>query len=147
MRRVLTSVAATLSAVGLVLTLAPAASAADDLAGAWNAASRRDGGPGYSMKVTSADADPGNAYNAVLRFHFQDGKVGKRVKAGIVQNGSKVWLLLNGKGGFANPKNPNIMKGSLGQDGSMYFPTCYKQLDYVTKKMAPEMCLFQEFAP
>jgi hypothetical protein len=145
MRRVLTVMAATLSVAGLVLGIAPAASAADDLAGSWNAASRRDGGPGYSMKVTAADADPGNAYSAVLRFHFQDGKTGKRVKAGLLQNGSKVWMVLNGKGGFADSTNPNIMKGSIGQDGSMYFPTCYKQLAYVTKKMAPEMCLFQEF--
>jgi hypothetical protein len=54
-------------------------------------------------------------------------------------------LVLNGKGGLMDPSNPNIMKGTLGQDGSMYFPTCYKQLKYVTKKQAPKMCLFQEF--
>jgi hypothetical protein len=129
----------------LVLGLAPVASAADDLSGSWNSASRRGGDPGYSMKVTAADADPGNAYFVMLRFHYQDGRVGRRIKAGMATEGNGLMLVLNGKGGLMDPSNPNIMMGTLGQDGSMYFPTCYKQLKFVTKKMAPTMCLFQEF--
>jgi hypothetical protein len=145
MRRVLSVMTVAVAAAALVLGLAPAASASDDLSGKWNAASRRGGYPGYSMKVTSADANPANAYFVVLRFHYQDGRVGPRIRAGMVSDGNKLQLVLNGKGGLADPSNPNIMNGTIGQDGSMYFPTCYKQLKFVTKKMAPQMCLFQEF--
>lgn len=139
--------AVTVAVLGLggAIALAPSASAADDISGSWNAVSRKGGDPGYSMKITAADADPGNAYSGVLRFHYQDGKVGPKIKAGLLTNGSKVWLLLNGQGGFADASNPNIMKGTIGQDGSLYFPTCYKKLKFVTKKNAPESCLFQEF--
>lgn len=144
MRKVLTAVVALLAITGLTLTVSPAASAAD-LSGMWNAEARRGGYPGYSMKVIAADNPPGNAYDVVLRFHYQDGRVGPRIKGGIAVDGTKLYLVLNGKGGLADMSNPNIMKGTLGQDGSMYFPTCYKQLKFVTKKTAPEACLFQEF--
>jgi hypothetical protein len=145
MRRILVLATVALSAVALSLGLAASASASDDLAGRWKSASLRDfGGPGYVMRVTSADADPGNAYSAVLRFRYQDGRIGPRVRAGLLQNDSEVWMVLNGKGGFANASNPNIMKGTIGNDGSMFFPTCYKQLKFATKKNADEMCLFQE---
>ena len=144
MRRVLSLTAVAAAAAALVLGFAPSASAAPDLSGKWNAASLRQGGPGYSMKVIAQDIPPASAYDAVLRFHFQDGHLGPKIKAGMLNNGSKIWMVLNGKGGLENTSNPNIMKGTVGNDGSLYFPTCYKQLTYVTKKMAPEMCLFQE---
>jgi hypothetical protein len=144
MRSILSTVTAALAAVALALTVTPAASAAD-LGGMWNSASRRGGDIGYSMKVTSQSPPP-RAYSVVLRFHYQDGKVGPRIKAWMTSTGSTVLLVLNGKGGLADLGNPNIMKGTLGQDGSLYFPTCYKQLTFINKGFARQACLFQEFA-
>ena len=144
MRRILSAVAATAVLATAAVGLAPAASAAPDLAGAWKSASLKMDGVGYRMTVKAADADPGNAYTVVLRFRYQDGKTGPRIKAGMVAAGSKVSMLLDGKGGLADANNPNIMKGTIGQDGSLFFPTCYKQLKFVTKKNADEGCLFQE---
>jgi hypothetical protein len=37
-----------------------------------------------------------------------------------------------------------FIKGSLGQDGSLFFPNCSKILKFATKANADEMCLFQE---
>lgn len=144
MRRSLTVAAAAVTAVTVAMAFTPTASAADDLSGFWKSASLRMDGVGYRMVVTSADADPGNAYTVVLRFRYQDGRLGPRIRAGMVADGNKLSLLLNAKGGLADANDPNIMKGTLGQDGSMFFPTCYQQLKFVTKKTADEGCLFQE---
>lgn len=129
-------------AAGLVLATASPASASD-LSGRWRSAALKMDGVGYSMSVAAADS-PANAYTVVLRFHYQDGKLGPRVKAGLTTNGRRLFLLLNGKGALADANNPNIMKGTLGQDGSMFFPTCYRQLTFVTKKTADADCLFQQ---
>lgn len=144
MRRTLSAVAAAALVVTAAIGFAPASTAADDLSGRWKSASLKMDGVGYRMIVASADADPGNAYFVVLRFRYQDGKLGPRIKAGMTAEGDSVSLLLNGKGGLADPNNPNIMKGTIGQDGSLFFPTCYEQLKFVTKKNADEGCLFQE---
>lgn len=147
MRRILSTVTAALAATALALTMSSAAAAAadDDLSGMWNSSSRREGYIGYSMKVVSKST-PAGAYSVVLRFHYQDGRVGPRIKGGMTSKGNKVYLVLNGKGGLADLSNPNIMTGTIGQDGSMYFRTCYKQLTFITKGFAPQACLFQEFA-
>lgn len=143
MRRLLTVAAAAVT-VTVAVASTPAAMASGDLSGFWKSASLKMDGVGYRMIVKSADADPGNAYTVVLRFRYQDGKLGPRIRAGMVADGNTLSLLLDGKGGLADANNPNIMKGTLGQDGSMFFPTCYQQLKFVTKKMADEGCLFQE---
>lgn len=144
MRRTLSVAAAALTAATVAVAFTPTATAAGDLSGFWKSASLKMDGAGYRMIVTSADADPGNAYTVVLRFRYEDGKLGPRIKAGLVSDGDNLSLLINGKGGLADANNPNIMKGTLGQDGSMFFPTCYQQLKFVTKKMADAGCLFQE---
>lgn len=144
MRRILSALAATAVVATAAIGVAPASNAAPDLAGVWKSASLKMDGVGYRMTVKSADDDPGNAYFAVLRFRYEDGTKGPRIKAGMIVEGTTPYLLLDGKGGFADANNPNIMKGSIGQDGSLFFPTCYKQLKFITKKNADSGCLFQE---
>jgi hypothetical protein len=141
MRRALTSIAALLVTATLVVGTSPAALAAD-LSGSWSAVARRGGGIGYSMTLTPKST--ANSYAAVLRFHYQDGRIGPRIKGGLFNMGNRVFLLLNDSGTSSDMSNPNVMRGTLGQDGSLYFPTCYKQLKFVTKKAAPQMCLFQQ---
>ena len=142
MRKILTASIAALAAAGLVLGMSTPSSAAD-LSGRWKSASLKMDGAGYKMTVAAADS-PANAYNVVLRFRYEDGTTGPRMKASMTGNGTTLYMVLNGKGSFEDMSNPNIMKGSIGNDGSMFFPTCYKQLKYVTKKNADESCLFQE---
>ena len=142
MRKILTASTALLTAVGLELGMSTAASAAD-LSGRWKSASLKMDGVGYKMTVAAADS-PANAYNVVLRFRYEDGTRGPRIKARMIDNGGTLYLLLDGQGSIENLINPNIMRGSLGNDGSMFFPTCYQQLKFITKKNADAGCLFQE---
>lgn len=130
----------------LLLVAAPAAVAAPDLAGTWESASVKNGGAGYTLVVKAADSDPVNAYDVVVRYRPAGAQADKRVKAGMTQKGNKVFLLLNGQGGLADAGNSTIMKGTLGQDGSLFFPTCLKQLPAVGKGKAAAVCLFQESA-
>jgi len=142
MRRFVAALITLLVATGLTFAASTPASAAD-LSGRWKSASLKMDGVGYKMTMAAADS-PANAYTVVLRFRYQDGRTGPRIRAGMVTNGSNLFLLLNGKGSFEDASNPNIMKGTLGNDGSMFFPTCYKQLKFITKKNADAGCLFQE---
>jgi hypothetical protein len=82
-----------------------------------------------------------DAYDGVLRFHFQDGTTGRRIKVGVTAEGSKVTLVMPG-GSLAT--GAKTLTGTIGQDGSIYFKNCQTQLPYVTRKTAPEMCLFQD---
>jgi hypothetical protein len=127
----------------LVLGVAPAASAAPDLAGIWASSSLKNGGPGYILVVTAADSGPANAYNVVVRYRPAGANAEKRVKAGMTQKGREASLLVNGKGGLADASNANIMKGTIGKDGSVFFPTCLEQFPKVGKGTASEVCLFQ----
>lgn len=134
----------------LSAALAPAAVAGDvttgaatDLSGRWNSYSLREDNVGYSMKLTAA-CRPATCYDAVLQLTFQDGTKGPRIKAGMTVDGSRVQLLVDGQGALDGP-NANIVKGTLGMDGSLDFPTCHKQLAHVTKADADTMCLFQDF--
>ena len=143
MRKLVTIAIALIAVSSLGLAVAPAASAAPDLAGRWKSASLKMDGVGYKMTVVAADS-PANAYDVVLRFRYQDGTSGPRIKAGMIQNSRTLYMVLNGKGSLMDVNGPNVMKGTLGMDGSMFFPTCYTQLKFVTKKNADEGCLFQE---
>jgi len=127
----------------LVLGVAPAASAAPDLAGMWASSSLKNGGPGYVLVVTAADSEPTNAYNVVIRYVPAGATAEKRVKAGMTQKGMKASFLVNGKGGLADASNANIMKGTIGKTGSVSFPTCLEQLPAIGKGKASEVCLFQ----
>lgn len=126
-----------LAAVVGVLALAPTAQAADSagtsLGGTWNSASLRQDGVGYKLRLVKGSADA--PYAAKLRMIFQDGKKGAVLPGTLTVNGSKVTLRLPEVG---------VLKGTIGQDGSIFFATCNRTLDYVTKADADTMCLFQE---
>ena len=142
--RKLTSIALVAAgpATAAALALAPAAAAApDDLAGRWNSAALRMDDVGYSLKLPPSEGGTADAYDGVLRFHFQDGTTGRRIKVGVTAEGSTVSLVMPG-GSLAT--GAKTLTGTIGQDGSIYFKNCQTQLPYVTRKTAPEMCLFQE---
>jgi len=109
----------------------------------WASSSLKNGGPGYVLVVTAADSDPSNAYSVVVRYVPAGATAEKRVKAGMTQIGMTASLLVNGKGGLADASNANIMKGTIGKDGSVSFPTCLEQLPAIGKGKASEVCLFQ----
>lgn len=126
-----------LAAVVGLLGLAPAAHAATSdtsLAGTWNSASLRQDGVGYKLRVVKGAS--GQPYTTKLRMIFQDGKKGPVLPGTLTVNGSKVTLRVPTVG---------TLRGTIGQDGSIFFATCNKKLDYVTKADADTMCLFQEF--
>ncbi|MDI1289070.1 MAG: hypothetical protein PSX37_03845 [bacterium] len=126
----------------LILGVQAAAHADTDLAGHWNSASLRQDGVGYSLSLT-ATSSPATAYNGVLVMHFQDGRLGKRTKVGLVEKGDKVTLVMPG-GSLASGRK--TLAGTIGQDGSLFFKNCQKEFTYVTKATAPQMCMFEEFA-
>jgi hypothetical protein len=138
MRRPLSLLAALACAAAGLVIAPPVAQAGDtsapDLAGRWNSASLRMDNVGYTMKVTATGTP--ELYDARLRMIFQDGRRARPIDATIRMNGSRVILRVVGG---------DAMRGTLGMDGSLYFPTCYRGLKYVTRSSADSMCLFQEF--
>jgi len=129
-------------AAGLLLGVQATAHADTDLAGHWNSASLRQAGVGYGLSLT-ASSSPASTYDGVLVMHFQNGQLGKRIPVGLVERGDKVTLVMPG-GSLASGRK--TLSGTIGQDGSIYFKNCQKELPYVTKATAPSMCMFQEFA-
>ena len=130
-------------AIALCIAAAPVALAGDsgttdDLAGRWKtAALKMNGGAGYAMTLLpSGEAD---AYDARLRFSFTDGRRGSLIRASVSADGSSARMTFTGDSGSST-----TLKGSIGMDGSLYFPTCYRVLPLVTKAEAPSACLFQE---
>ena len=142
----MTAVSRTVAAAGLAASIVvgiPALASANptgDLAGHWNSASLRINGMGYSLSLTDA-SDPAGAYDGVLLFHFEDGRLGPKTKVGVVLDGSKVTLVMPG-GSLAS--GTKTLTGTLGQDGSIFFPKCYKQFSWAAKSYADKMCWFQE---
>ena len=138
MRRALAVISALICAAGLLVSLPTAAHAGDvsapDLAGRWNSASLRMDNVGYTMKLTAVSG-PSN-YRASLRMIFQDGRRGRLLDGTLRLNGSRVTLTVDGG---------NAMRGTMGMDGSLIFPTCYRELRFATRANADSMCLFQEF--
>lgn len=124
-------------ATGVMLALAPLAQAAQgtppDLAGRWNSASLRADGVGYFMRLATT-ATPGR-YAAVVRMVYQDGHRGPRTAGRVVLDGTTALLHVAGEG---------TVPGSLGQDGSLYFPRCHRVLDEAEPSQRATMCLFQE---
>jgi hypothetical protein len=147
--RLIATVAATILATGFALAAPVAAHAAGSgrvggvaaatpsLTGTWNSASLRMDGIGYSLAVTPFEAGSArpHAYQGVVRFHFQDGRLGKRISVQLTQHGSKITMAMPGK---------PAVSGTLGQDGSITFAGCQAQLKWATKSNADSMCLFQE---
>lgn len=139
MRRMLVVVLALLTAI----VTAPVAHAGDapgrtpNLKGTWNSAALRMDGVGWSMKLTPACTPP-NCYDAVLLFNYQDGTTGLKKKLGVVTDGGSVSIV------YTDGSTRRYIKGTLGQDGSLFFPKCYTILKFATKANADETCLFQE---
>lgn len=107
--------------------------AGPDLAGRWNSASLRTDGVGYTLRLQDT-AVPGR-YEATARMVFQDGRRGPKVSGTLVVAGDDVRLRL--------PRG--TVRGTIGQDGSVFFPRCARVLAHVEAGQADAMCLFQEF--
>jgi hypothetical protein len=109
----------------------------DDLSGRWQSASLKMDGLGWALTIRPTVGRSG--YAAVFQFRDQDGRPGARVRARITADGSRVVLVWNGE-----PGQRTVLKGTLGMDGSLFFPTCYRLFTLTSKSMADENCLFQE---
>ena len=123
-----------ITAVALALA-GPAAAAnvgGPDVSGRWNSASLRSDDVGYWLKVGPA-ATPGT-YPTLARMRFQDGRSGPVIRGTLTVDGQDLRLRL--------PRG--TVRGSLGQDGSMYFPRCARVLAHVAAAEADQMCLFQD---
>jgi hypothetical protein len=108
-----------------------------DLSGRWQSASLKMDGVGWAMTLRQATV--GSAYAAVFQFRDQDGGPGPRVRARITVDGARVSLIWIGETG-----QRTVLKGSLGMDGSIFLPTCYRLFSFTSKSTADEACLFQE---
>lgn len=79
------------------------------------------------------------SYRARLRFTYQDGRRGSLIRATVTDASSSTRMTVRGDSG-----RTTTLRGSLGMDGSLYFPTCYRVLPLLTKADAGADCLFQE---
>ena len=143
MRRLSSVAAVAVGLTALALSAAPAAiagdvGATDDLAGRWKtAALKMNGGAGYAM--TLRHSGEAGSYDARLRFSYTDGRQGSLIRASVTAAGSAARMTFTGDSGATT-----TLKGSIGMDGSLWFPTCYRVLPLITKAEAPAACLFQE---
>lgn len=124
------------------VAVAPAASAGDSsttpaLQGRWRSAALKMDGAGYAMTLVASST--ANTYDARLRFHYEDGKRGSLARAVVEAHGSTATLSFTGGSG-----ETVTLPGTIGADGSLFFPTCYTVLPLLTKAEAPAECLFQE---
>ena len=142
MQRISLTIGSVAVAAGLLVANVPGALAATgDLSGRWNSVTLRQNGMGYSLRLTAADQNPTDAYDGVLRFHYQDGRLGRKVKVGVAVDGAKVTMVLPG-GSLAD--GTRTLTARIGEDGSFTFAKCQTLLQYVTRRSAPEMCMFQQ---
>lgn len=122
----------------LLLPMAPIAHAAQtdppNLAGRWDSASLRMDDVGYSMRLAATST--AGRYSAIVRMTYQDGRRGPRLAGWVTVDGSRARLHVAGEG---------TVRGTLGQDGSLYFPRCHRVLDEAERAQRDTMCLFQEF--
>jgi hypothetical protein len=142
MRRVTALLASTACAAALVVAASPPSNAGDvgptdDLSGRWQSAALKMDGVGWSLTLRPAPVAAG--YTAVFQFQDQDGNPGARVRARITAEGDRLALIWIGETG-----KRTVLRGSLGMDGSIFLPTCYRLFSFTTKANADETCLFQE---
>jgi len=142
MRRLTAVGASSACILALAITTAPGVAAGDtgstgDLAGRWKTAALKTDGVGYSMTLLPSGQD--RSYNARLRFSYQDGRRGSLIRATVSGTGSTARMVFTGDSG-----ETTTLKGSIGMDGSIYFPACYRVLPLITRSEAPTSCLFQE---
>ena len=116
------------------------ARAATDIGGRWDSNSLRDNGIGYFLSLTpeSQEADD---YSGVLRFEYQDGRRGPRMKVTASVAGTRVVLRAT-NGGFDKGSGP--LRAMLGKDGSTLTVTnCRQRLRLVMVNALDSDCVFQ----
>jgi hypothetical protein len=142
MRRAIALLTSAACTAALALVAAPATRAGDtgrtdDLSGRWQSATLKMDGLGWALTLRPATV--GSGYLAVFQFQDQDGSPGATVRARVTSDGNRVVLVLNGE-----PGQRTVLRGSVGMDGYLFFPTCYRLFTLTSKPMADENCLFQE---
>ena len=147
MRKLTATVGAVLMAA-TSLALAPSAQAGDigssgpDLAGRWRSAALKMTGLGYAMTLRHIGGSSTNVYRARVAF----------LGAGAVPDtlGGTSVITLYGRDALwkwtGEPGQTKRLRGTLGNDGSLYFPTCWRLVVFAAKATADEDCLFQENA-
>ncbi len=144
-------VAATVGAAVAALAFAPLSLAASprdtlDLSGTWKSASVviDSGAPYYSLTLTPA-CKPASCYNGVLQFHYTDGKVGKPIKVGVAQDANPTTFSMVFPGG-ALIDNQKVIRGTVGNDGSISLSRCWTYMKQASKATADTLCDFPAIA-
>jgi len=144
-------VAATVGAAVAALAFAPLSLAASprdtlDLSGTWKSASVviDSGAPYYSLTLTPA-CKPASCYNGVLQFHYTDGKVGKPIKVGVAQDANPTTFSMVFPGG-ALIDNQKVIRGQVGNDGSISLSRCWTYMKQASKATADTLCDFPAIA-
>lgn len=153
MVRALAAAAAAIALMSTTLLAAPAAMAGDVsgsassalLAGPWSAVSLRGSDPGVGMGYTLFLRDvagDGSAYRGYFRFHYQDGRTGKRIRVRVVPTGRYTVDIVMPGGSLAD--GTKVLKGTIGQgDGSLTVRKCWTELPWTTKANSGSFCWFQ----
>lgn len=126
MRRVI-ALLATALASGLLVTAAPGAAAAPDLAGRWVSDSLRDNRIGYYLVLRDA---PGGAQGYVghLRFERQSGQRDARMPVSVTVVGDRV-VITSREGRF--DRNGRTISARLDGRGTLVLTNCLDRLQQV----------------
>ena len=148
-RRLAVNVGAAALSAGLVLSVTPAVQAGDvasspDLSGRWlSVLAKSDEGWIMTLRPVAGQS---NVYVAKFTGRFGEGSEpvpGPTMRLSV--RGTNVRLAWRGVPNEAPaPGQLTIVRGTIGQDGSIFLPRCYEVLTDVTKQIADEGCLFQE---
>jgi hypothetical protein len=148
-RRLVAMGAAVVMAAGLGTMTAPAARAGDvasspNLSGRWDSAAVKMGDVGWTMRLRPV-ADKPNVYVATFTSRKDGTATVTEGPMRLVVRGERVRLVWRGVPDEAPaPGQRTVVRGTIGQDGSIFLPRCYTVLTLVVKATADEGCLFQE---
>ena len=144
-------IVATAGAAVAALALAPMSHAASprdtlDISGTWKSASVviDSGAPYYTLTLTS-QCKPASCYSGVLQFPYTDGKVGKPIKVGVAQDANPTTFSMVFPGG-ALIDNKKVIRGHVGNDGSLSLSRCWTYMKQATKATADTLCDFPAIA-
>lgn len=129
------AVALVAPALVMGVQLAQAVPATPDLSGTWTSVGLTKSMPGYTIALTGSDG----TYSGVIRFHYQDGKVGPRIKIGATNTDTGVTIVMPG-GSLASDQG--LITGKILSNGNLSFPKCYVELKWASKKMKTMNCVF-----
>lgn len=136
---------------GLAIASAPTVHAGDvaspgDLSGRWSSVTLSQTGAGWRLTLRPV---PGQSNAYVARFGSNFGSAdadfvqGPRMR--LTVRGTKVILAWRGVPDAAPaPGQLTIVRGTIGQDGSIFLPRCYEVVSPMDPKDADEGCLFQQ---